>query len=115
MVQIEIKLLTNNIIFEIIKQFSLNNIDTIFHKYIGFTKSLIGIIANVMAVNDSIPNFPNNHLTLVNIKINAIIDSDFDNFSSNKENYIFNNCIFLSNYDYYKNNLNIGNNFDSPN
>lgn len=61
-------------------------------------------------INNSMPNFLSNHLALIKIKTNAIVDFDLDNFSFNKKSYFFNNCNFLSNNNYYKDNLNNGSN-----
>lgn len=110
MARIEIKLLIDNIIFKTIKQFSLNNIDTIFHKYVGFTWSLIGIIANLKMVNKSVPNSPDNHPALINIETNIVMDSNLNNFSSNKDGCFFNKCIFSFNHNHHKDNLNIDSN-----
>lgn len=90
--------------------FFLNNIDAIFYKYAEFIWFFIGIAANVVMINNSISNSLDNHLALINIETNAVIDSNFNNSSSNKESYFFDNCIFLFNHDYYKDNLNINSN-----
>lgn len=44
---------------------------------------------------------------------NAVINSDPDNFSSNKDNYLFNNCSFLSNYNHHRDHLDNGSNSES--
>lgn len=108
MAKIEIKLSANNVTFKTIKQFFLNNIDSLFLEYNSFTWSFIRTTADVVAINDSKPNFSSNCPTLINIWTNAVINSDLDNFSSKKESYLSNDCSFSSNNNHYKNNLNVG-------
>lgn len=63
-----------------------------------------------MAVDNSVLNSLSNRLASINIKTNTVIDSDSNNSSSDKESYLFDNCSFLSNNDYHKNNLDIASN-----
>lgn len=90
--------------------FFLNNIDAIFYKYVEFIWFFIGIAADIVIINNSISNSLDNHLALINIETNAVIDFNLNNSSSNKESYFFDNCIFSFNHDYHKDNLNIGSN-----
>lgn len=110
MARIEIKLLINNIIFKTTKIFFLNNINTIFYKYTSFIQFFKKIAVNVVVINNSMPNSFNNYLVLINIITNVVIDSNLDNFRSNKKNYLFNNCSFLSKNNFYKNNINSSSN-----
>lgn len=63
-----------------------------------------------MAIDDNVTSSSNNHLILINIKTNVVVDFNLDNFSSDKDSYLSNNYCFLSNNNYHKNNLNSGNN-----
>lgn len=42
-------------------------------------------------INNNILNFLKNNQFLINIKINKVLNIDFNNFSFDKYNYIFNN------------------------
>lgn len=69
---------------------------------------------NVITVNDSLPNFSDNRLALINLEIKAVINFNNDNFSFNKDNYFFDDYNSLSHYDYHKNHSD-GNNNDKSN
>ena len=66
-----------------------------------------------MAVDDSMTNSSDNFFTSINVKTNIVVDFDLDNFSSNKDSYLFNNCNFLSNDNHHKDNLDGGSNSES--
>lgn len=111
--RIEIKLPIDNVTSQTIKNFSLNNINTIFHKYASFIRFLITTAVNIVAIDDSMPNSFGNHQALVNIETNVVIDFNPDNYSSNKNSYLSDDYSSLSNDNYYKDNLNNGSNGES--
>lgn len=51
-------------------------------------------------------NFSNNHLALINVETNVVINFDFDNSSFNKNSYFSNDCGFSFNNNHHTINLN---------
>lgn len=109
--KVEIKLPADNVTPETIEQFSLNNIDTLFHEHAGFTWSLIRTAANVVVIDYNVPNSLGDSLASIHVETNAVVDPDPDDCSSNEDPS--DDCTFSFNDDHYNNNFDDSSNSES--
>lgn len=85
--KVKTKILADDVTFETIEQFSLNNIDTIFHEHAGFTWSVIRTAADVVAIDYSVSNSPGDSSASIKVETNAVVDLDPNNSISDKHSY----------------------------
>ncbi|MCJ1349622.1 hypothetical protein MMC31_007863 [Peltigera leucophlebia] len=101
--KVEIKLPADNVTPETIEQFSLNNIDTLFHEHAGFTWSLIRTATNVVVIDYNVPNSLGDRLASIHVETNAVVDPDPDDCSSDEDPS--DDFTFSSNDDHHNNNF----------